>query len=357
MRRARLQRRCRRDLAWCLAGALLFQLAIAVGVDSFWLPVRDPECAGFLQIVHDRVAEAPGRPVVIALGSSRTKFSLRAERLNHFDDEAAPLVINAARCGNGPMAQQVLLKRLLNAGVRPRLVFVEIAPMFLSRRDGIPVEERLSPPTRYSAREVVGLLGFFEERARLYWPWLRSRLVACSYFRDELRRELAIDVSSPTRDIHTGNGDNWGWLRGADHLSPDEIARRTEKELLNYGPSLAQPAVGAGVIRTYRETVRICAREHIAVVFVMPPEGSAFRNYAPEAGANHLAAVRELVAELNLPLIDARLWIDDDGFADGHHALVGGADQYTARFAREVFEPYRSLLRGAPGALVASTAK
>jgi hypothetical protein len=40
-----------------------------------------------------------------------------------------------------------------------------------------------------------------------------------------------------------------------------------------------------------------------------------------------------------VPLIDARDWVDDDGFWDGHHMLPAGAAQFTHRFEREALQP------------------
>ena len=40
-----------------------------------------------------------------------------------------------------------------------------------------------------------------------------------------------------------------------------------------------------------------------------------------------------------MPVIDARRWVADDGFADAHHLLPGGAADFTNRFGREVLQP------------------
>jgi len=78
-------------------------------------------------------------------------------------------------------------------------------------------------------------------------------------------------------------------------------------------------------VRALRDLVQVCRAEHIAAVFVVPPEGSAFRNYAPAVEAAQVDAIRELAHELAVPLIDARTWVDDANFFDGHHATPRGA--------------------------------
>ena len=62
------------------------------------------------------------------------------------------------------------------------------------------------------------------------------------------------------------------------------------------------------------DTVQLCLDERIAVVVLVPAEGSAFRSYAPAVEETHLNAVRQLTQELGVPLVDARTWVDDDGF-------------------------------------------
>src|SRR5262245_8761291 len=59
-------------LLWLLAGFTLCQVVLAVAIDCWLGAVRDPEFAGKLERLQARLAEAPGRPLVLMLGSSRT---------------------------------------------------------------------------------------------------------------------------------------------------------------------------------------------------------------------------------------------------------------------------------------------
>jgi hypothetical protein len=38
-------------------------------------------------------------------------------------------------------------------------------------------------------------------------------------------------------------------------------------------------------------------------------------------------------------LIDARTWLSDDCFCDGHHLLAFGAEQFSLRLWRDTLEP------------------
>jgi hypothetical protein len=46
--------------------------------------------------------------------------------------------------------------------------------------------------------------------------------------------------------------------------------------------------------------------------------------------------VAELQKEYAVEVIDARCWVADKDFADGHHVLEGGATTFTTRLCAEV---------------------
>jgi hypothetical protein len=66
------------------------------------------------------------------------------------------------------------------------------------------------------------------------------------------------------------------------------------------------------------------------------PESAEFRSwYPPEMLAAIDRFVAELSAEFGVPIVDARGWIADAEFSDGHHLLPSGAAVFTDRLARE----------------------
>ena len=67
------------------------------------------------------------------------------------------------------------------------------------------------------------------------------------------------------------------------------------------------------------------------------PEGPTFRSwYDPETLARFDSYIAEVAAEFCAPVIDARLWLEEEDFYDSHHVLKRGADKFTARLAREL---------------------
>jgi hypothetical protein len=342
MRPRDLQKRKRNDLAWFLLGFLVVQLALGLGVERFLPTVRDPEFEEIDQIMHERLVEAPGRPLVLVLGSSRTRMALRTERLNHPDDPAAPVVINIATNTSASMLQAVFLKRTLRAGLRPQLVFVEIMPMSLSLRHGAAFEESKMAPGRLTLAEAMALRPYYAEPYRLAVRWLWARLLPADHHQAELREALAIDYAAGSEPGYHSGRDGFGWGGAPAKGSPQEVERLTQETLAMYASALTQPLLSPGAVQALRDVLTLAQREHITAVLVMPPEASVMRNYAPAVAERHIDAVRHLAREFAVPLIDARAWIDDDGFWDGHHATDRGAEQYTARFAREALQPYLS---------------
>jgi hypothetical protein len=288
-----------------------------------------------MELVRQRCAEAPHRSLVVGLGSSRTLMCLRTERLNRGSDPAAPLVFNCSALGCGPMMQQVLLRRLLAEGFHPERVILEVLPASLSARDGAPIEERWKFTYRYNGRELAQLWRYYSEPVRLLHPWLLARALPLTRHRNELHDALALDRAAAVTPGYNGR-DAYGWGKAGDDISAEEAKRKAQIALAQYGTALTQPAPAPGAVEAVRDLVKLCRHEGIAVHFIVPPEGSVFRAFAPAVAESQMNVVRDLARELAVDLTDARTWVDDDGFWDGHHTNPKGADQYTERFGREV---------------------
>ena len=98
--------------------------------------LRDPEYGKRLAGLQARLAENPGRPLVLAIGSSRTAMGVRPGVLEtDGGDPRRPLLFNMALAGSGPIMELMVLRRALADGVKPAAVLVEFWPAFL-REDG-----------------------------------------------------------------------------------------------------------------------------------------------------------------------------------------------------------------------------
>ena len=74
--------------------------------------------------------------------------------------------------------------------------------------------------------------------------------------------------------------------------------------------------------RALRESLDLCRREKIECVLLVTPESSEFRSWYSSDG---LAAFDRycdgLRTDYGVQIIDARTWIPDEQFTDGHHPL------------------------------------
>ena len=71
-------RKARGELVWWLLGFVVFQVGLAVALERRLPAVRDPEYALKRQRLQALQAASPGRPLVLMLGSSRTRLGLQA---------------------------------------------------------------------------------------------------------------------------------------------------------------------------------------------------------------------------------------------------------------------------------------
>jgi hypothetical protein len=113
-----------------------------------------------------------------------------------------------------------------------------------------------------------------------------------------------------------------------------EHARQAYEEHLS-GFRLGGPSAAA-----LRELLELCRAEGISAALVLMPEGSEFRSwYPPAARAQIDHFLDELCRDCGAGVIDARLWLADEDFVDGHHPYPQGAARFSARLAREVIAP------------------
>jgi hypothetical protein len=357
MGRLDLNRRRRTQLVWFLAGFVVVQIGLAVGVERFWPKARDPEFTAREQRLLQARAEAPHRPLVVALGSSRTAMALDAGRLSAepaADGAEPPLVFNFGVPGSGVLLETVCLRRLVAEGVRPDLLFVEVVPMGLNRRGRRPVEERQLDPARLRIDEAAYLLRDYYDRPEEAWPrWLLARVLPCYRHQAELRTSCGVDVF---REYDPGDKtrliDPYGWLPHGEVDTPEQRRQHIAYALAQYAGDVIDFRLAERTERAWHDLLTLCRTERIPTVLVLMPEGKTFRDLYPAETKSAIDAfVRRLADEHGVPLIDARTWVDDlgdDAFWDTHHLQADGAVVFTERFGRDVLRP---LLRHDPARL------
>ena len=335
MFRKRARRLARREVLWALAALALIELALAASVDLFLDRVRDPEFAAKLDRLQALRAGAPDRPLVLVLGSSRTQLGLEAARLNG----GRPLVFNFGLQGGGPMLERICLRRLRDAGVRPAILVVEIAPVMLAEGEDCPAEDRWLDGARLRLDEVWRTRNYYADRQRLWTHWLSGRALPSSRHQAELRDALGVDLGPSGRPLNDplAGVDPYGWLPRPDETDPGRRAITFEKSMHMLRCDLASGRSAPGKIAALRDLLDDCRRAAIPTAALIMPESRPLRELYAEGFRREVdALVARLRDELGLrAVIDAREWVPDEQFWDAHHLASSGARTFTDRFAAE----------------------
>jgi hypothetical protein len=341
----RRMRQCGRAVAlWCLCLYAVAQAGLFAVMDR-WHPMQ------FERVYRHKwrqlrrlTARAPGRPLVVMLGSSRTDGAFEAGRLSGTPgpDGRTLLAYNFGVPAAGPIHEYLYLREMLDAGIRPRLLLVEFLPPLLNEpHKALISEERWTSAPWISLSQLVRMRPYFACPGLKTREWVEARLAPWCVYRPHFHERLQEALDPPAEPRPRRCQDAWGH-RIPEPLPPGDSAyqlgawRRAACRDM-YGETLARLRVGDGPRRALHDLLDHCRRENIPVALVVMPESNDFRSwYRPEG----LAAARRLLDELSAAygaeVIDANRWIDDADFSDGHHVLARGAEVFTTRLLGEV---------------------
>lgn len=330
--------RCQRGRARAtvLAGLLAFvgvQFGLSRAIESDSIPVRDPiyfEKLGLLEPHSEFFASHPARQRVLALGSSRTLLAVEAGTLG------AKLNANAFNFGChgcGPITGALYFRRLLAAGVRAETILIELHPAMLADHDP-PMEHRWLHGYRLQRDELDVLhdFGWSVARPVQHRPggWLSTshtyRFAALDRYAPEL-------LTCPFGMTLAGRTDSFGFVRGTD-VPPQDRPTLLAREYVLYLPAFDNFKPGGAAVAAVRDTVQQCRTYGVTPVLLLSAESSKFRRFYGPAEVSEWAD--GFARECGARLIDAREWLPDSHFADGHHLTATGAEAFTNRLAEEL---------------------
>jgi hypothetical protein len=336
-RRKQLSFAAKKALLCGLALFALSQLAWDVVLDGWYPGAFDPETSVRLRKLRACTAAAPGRPLLMLVGSSRTVVSFQPERLPPLHTATGALVqpFNWSHFASGPIMNLVQVRRLLRYGIHPDWLVVEVMPAKLNDGNQNIVEDtaevRDLPVVARYQKPLVSVAWFsrhrlapcYEQRRFLVHQWLPWWLPP-----DELPEQDQL-VMGPL-----GGGDGYA-------LSDPSLLRpAVQKNRRDYYAALQDFHVRDLSDRAMHELLELCRRERIQVVLLLTPEGSEFQSwYSPEARRTLEEYCTALSRQYGVPLIDGRNWLTDDNFVDSHHVCVEGAQRFTQRLGSEVLQP------------------
>ena len=304
---------------------------------------RDPEYGHRLKQLRALRAAHPGRPLVVAVGSSRTQMGFSPADMDFPDEAGSPLVYNFGQSGAGPLHLLLTVERLLDAGVKPDYLLVELFPAALAA-DG-PAEVLLAPwRPRLTAADLRRLAPYTADPPALRREWAANRLASWHTLRLSLMShwqpgwlpwQQRLSFQWDQLDAH-------GWTPYPIAAVADaDRATGIERVRGQYAGQLAVYRVGGTSDRAVRDLLNRCRAAGVAVAFYTMPEGPAFQSwYTPAARAALAAYLDALTRECGVSVFDAAGGFGEDAFADGHHLLRGGAARFSRKLAAEYVRPW-----------------
>jgi hypothetical protein len=125
-----------------------------------------------------------------------------------------------------------------------------------------------------------------------------------------------------------------------DTVEPWEAADGVRRSAAQFGPFLEHFGVDPGADRAVRDLLTDCRDCGVPAVVLLSPESTEFRAISPAATQAAVTEyLRRLAVESGAAYVDAREWLPDDQFADGHHVTRAGQQLFTRQLGREVLTP------------------
>jgi hypothetical protein len=319
--RTRARRRARFAVALVLPTFVLVLLGAWAIAESVTPEITDTDYHIRLRMIRNAAAEHPGSPIGLTLGSSRTVWAFRPEELPEPPAGSDVYWLNAAHVGAGPTLNRVLLHRLLRDGVQPAVVVIEVMPTFFVK------ENNRFVCGHFAATDMLLVREYADKPFGYDYHFLRHRITRAT----DIAR-VADPFTGYVPPMPRG-----GHPHIENDISAAERAKRTAFAHRINIEYLQNMTVRPGADRAFRDTLREAADHGVRVVLLRSPEGPAFRSwYNPEGLARFDDYIARVSREHNAPILDARLWLNEEDFYDSHHVMKRGAEKFTARFAREM---------------------
>ena len=333
----RSTRRTHRARGAVLSGVLaVVALNLGLGLAAeFRLRIRDP-------IYGDkfaRLAQKPA-PCVVGLGTSRLGFGMHSARIEERLREAGEpgSAFNFGVPASGPVTHLVYLRRMIADGRKPDRLLVELLPsMFADMPESIESHFFFGDRLTHSELAVVAQYGFPAEQVSAAWrggtftPWygLRFQLLA-RVVPSWLPWHLRFDWSRGT------DAGGWGTPL-VDGVTPEQRATGDAHAAAEYGTALQYLVPGGHPANALRELLALCKEHRIPVKLLRMPEAKSFQKLMPPDSAARFDA---FLASIGCDVIDARDWVADAHFTDGHHLLRPGAVAFSDRLTADVIRPW-----------------
>jgi hypothetical protein len=309
-------------------------------VSDFW----DPQYVMKLQSLKKCVAEMPGHPLWIVVGSSHVDHGLCPRVLaGDMKGEHAPLIFNFGLSGADLFREYICLRRLVRDGIKPDRFGVEVSAAILANNDTLFTEEgELVVRARYN--ELPDFRKFSPVPGDVSSWWYQSRIFPSLKYGTQAPLQ-SLFLKFPGLRFQHGLGkmppyDQWGWFvaEPAVAVAPEVQAVLNENARQPFEASLKGKFHVAPLQSGMVERIlAFCEKEGIKVFVLRMPESRFFQQiYSPEEKVAIDSFINDAAAKHGAPVIDAQSWMDDSMFSDGHHLNMDGAETFTRKLAVEL---------------------
>ncbi len=314
---------------------IVLQVGLAVAIKTGLVNLEDTtNFASKLRYFKKQLAASPEDVVVaLAFGSSRVMNGFNAgglaEQLGERTGHQA-LVYNFGVTGSGNIYSHLSLERIIDEGIRPDLVFVEVYPGFLvpnSESEWFKANELRSKNFENTQRYGI------ESVSR---PWYSEWLASWHTYRFNILSCIAPKLlPMRLRENWAVEADAFGWVavdRGLDR-------QLCEKQIQRFAQIADPYHIGGHSCQALRDTLVLCNQLGIQCVLIWLPEPEGIRkNYRPEIVPGIESFLADLRREYKFETVMSWDWVHDGGFYDSAHLNRRGAEEFTRRLAKRVTE-------------------
>jgi hypothetical protein len=330
-------------LFWTIAIAVAAQAALLL-FERYAMPdLHDPEYDHRDEVLRQALADNPGRPLVLVLGSSRVALGLQPRVIEKWQMPTGeqPFVFNFSIPGSGSLRELIWLKRLLHEGIHPDRVLLECWPPLITGDFG-DKETAFVSGNSLRLDDLWVLRGYACEPMEMFDDWLTARTFPCYGDRAALLARLAPTWLPPSYTVPDHmvmrQIDCFGALPTPDKPPPQDYRRRLlASDRQAYGDKIAHWRLSETSERAIRATLDLCRFRGIPAALLLMPESSEMLDWYSQAARAELEQFLDrLRSEDQAALVDTRHWITSSDFFDSHHLARDGAEAFTRRFGREV---------------------
>jgi hypothetical protein len=304
-----------------------------------------------LQTLRQRLAENPGAPLVLVLGSSRAQNGLSAAymSLSLNQGKAKPVVFNFAFAGSGSIRDLMAFRRLRAAGIKPDWLLIETWPAQWPEKGDLE-ERRMIVQEELFWTDLAVLGRYLPDKLDLWARALRGNLLPLVAYRSRWLHYagagflLPPDVDRSFADEKTDwtPPDGTGWVPNKRlPADADALRREVAKDIRVAGPLFNPLYISPESDGALRELLAESRASGIkTALFIMPEHSECRRLYSPQTHARIYDYLTKLSKEYNLPVFDLRDWSPDEHFADFCHLAPWGVQAISEQFGRRVLQPW-----------------